>query len=211
MLVSEGSSWRLVPEGGVFVARGWSRIYWKSGMRGAEFGGVILGREECPLLWTSDGVVLRLRPDGPGLPTTNDGPSIMAFFSECLMRLRVEATAPGDEALDKVAQAVRAQPAADWRLDEAARLAGYSPSQFARLWKRQLGSSFSESVIAERTKKACEILSETTLEVGQVAVYAGFADAQALRRALMEGTGFKPADFRKPNPDDGEPIARRRL
>lgn len=210
VLVSEGSSWTLVPDGGAFVARGWSRIHWKSGARGAEFGHVTLAREDCPLLWTADGVELRVRADGTGLPPTNDGPAIVAFFSECLMRLKTEPSPTGDEALSKVLAAVRAQPTGDWRLERAARLAGYSPSQFARLWKREVGCSFAEHVVAERTMKACEILSETTLEVGQVAVYAGFPDAQSLRRALMEETGFKPADFRKPNPDDGEPIARRR-
>jgi len=89
-------------------------------------------------------------------------------------------------------------------LDEIAETFRFSRRHTTRLFRRCTGSTIAEYHEKLRIRAACELLSETTLPVGEIAARVGFESGSALAKATKRVLGKSPTQLR------GEPISSRR-
>ncbi len=78
----------------------------------------------------------------------------------------------------------------------AARLAGMSPAQFTRLFKRAAGMTFVAYLTHIRVAEAARLLKGGTLTISEIASRVGFADQSYLDRRFKKAFGATPRDFR---------------
>lgn len=82
-------------------------------------------------------------------------------------------------------------------LPELARSVGYSPSHFSRLFKRVIGQSPSAYLIQQRVERARQMLSESSLTIGQIADALGYRDIYFFSRQFKSMTGQSPSAYRR--------------
>lgn len=73
----------------------------------------------------------------------------------------------------------------------------YTPAYFSRLFKKQTGYTFTEYLLLCRCERACTLLRETDLRVGDIAAEVGFSDRTKFFKAFAQHTGTTPLKFRK--------------
>lgn len=86
-------------------------------------------------------------------------------------------------AVHRVQDAIAAQPAQDWKLEDAAAIAQMSPRHLSRLFNEQAGMSLADYTNRVRIALAGELLKQTRLDIEDVAERAGFASPRQFRRA----------------------------
>lgn len=111
------------------------------------------------------------------------------------------------DALMSIAEKVRHDPAAYWPVPEAAKVAGYSPYHFSRVFKSTVGFGFQEFVDRCRTENALEHLRTSRRPVDDIAEECGFGQPQALRKSLRDYLSIVPSDLR--NLEEPEPLRNR--
>jgi transcriptional regulator GlxA family with amidase domain len=82
-------------------------------------------------------------------------------------------------------------------LAEVARVAGFAPRHFTRLFKRAQSTTFEAYLKKLRIQRAKELLEGTDLSVERVAELAGFAVRPHFHRAFRALAGTTPAAFRE--------------
>lgn len=82
-------------------------------------------------------------------------------------------------------------------LDSLARLAGLSPTHFARVFRKQFGVSPVSLVIEKRIAVACSLLTHSTMPVKQVSEAVGYEDPYYFSRLFHRRTGMSPTDYRE--------------
>lgn len=86
-------------------------------------------------------------------------------------------------------------------LDEAARLAGRSPSTVTRMFKRVTGRSFKQYQTDRRMKQAALMLENSpSRPVTEIARLAGYDDPLYFSRVFHKYHGCSPTMYRKPEP-----------
>ena len=86
-------------------------------------------------------------------------------------------------AVHKVQDAITENPAAHWQLGKLARVAGASSRHLTRLFHEYAGMSVTEYKNNLRVALARQMLSQTEMDMEQVAEKAGFGSARQMRRA----------------------------
>lgn len=110
-------------------------------------------------------------------------------------RASVEADARGGlhpRRLGRVFELVEAGLATGPSLVEMADVAGLSPFHFAREFKREVGMSPHQFLVARRLERAHELLRRGDRTVGDIAQAVGFADQSHLTRAFRARYGTTP-------------------
>lgn len=102
-----------------------------------------------------------------------------------------------DTRLQDVVEFVRAQPRRRPSLEEAAAVAGLSPSHLSRLFSVQIGTSFRAFVLQARLERAYSLLSETTMTVTEVAKALGYPDIYLFSRQFRRRYGQSPSKVRR--------------
>ncbi|WP_313885933.1 helix-turn-helix domain-containing protein [Fodinicola feengrottensis] len=74
---------------------------------------------------------------------------------------------------------------------------GVSERTFARRFVAETGVSPLQWLLAERVRRAAELLERTDLSVDRVATRCGFADAGVLRTHFRRQIGTTPAAYRR--------------
>ncbi|RSL16613.1 AraC family transcriptional regulator with amidase-like domain [Edaphobacter aggregans] len=92
--------------------------------------------------------------------------------------------------------AMIADPAKGWTLGALARIAGASSRHLTRLFQEYAGMSISDYKNGLRVALARELISQTNLDMEQVAERAGFGSTRQLRRAWGRLYGTAPRDAR---------------
>jgi len=82
-------------------------------------------------------------------------------------------------------------------LEETAAWAGYSKNYFCRLLKKSTGKTYTELLNAVRIERACQMLVQTELPVGEIAVDIGYGTVKHFYRVFREITGVTPQQYRK--------------
>ncbi len=72
-----------------------------------------------------------------------------------------------------------------------------SPAYLSALFKKELGTNFSDYVTEFRIEKAKVMLKRTGMNVNEIAYKTGFADARYFSRVFKEKVGIKPSEYRK--------------
>ncbi len=85
----------------------------------------------------------------------------------------------------------------DLKMDEVARLHGFSASAFSREFKRYTGRTFSQVLSDRRLDYARSLLQGTRLSVTQVSSAAGFRSFSYFFHWFKSQTGSSPAEYRK--------------
>lgn len=92
---------------------------------------------------------------------------------------------------------LRTRPHEPWRLDTLARLTSMSPNHLAKLFRDQVGMPPHQYLLRERLTLAQELLRNTELTVGEVALESGFGSSQRFAKAFRNHYGCTASEFRE--------------
>ena len=82
-------------------------------------------------------------------------------------------------------------------LEETARKLFVSEEYLSAQFKKETGSTFTETVRKYRIEKVKELLVETHLKMNQIAELAGYSDPKYMSRVFKEDVGMLPTEYRK--------------
>jgi len=82
------------------------------------------------------------------------------------------------------------------RLDDLARKFGFSRRNFARLWRKEFGSSPGRSLKELRFGEACRLLSSTDLTISEIATQLGYSEATNFVAAFRQCADCTPLAYR---------------
>lgn len=82
-------------------------------------------------------------------------------------------------------------------LDDLARRAGQSVSQYSKLFKERTGQSAMAYFAQLKVRKACELLDETTMSVKEIAGELGYQDPYYFSRLFKKIQGCAPTAYRE--------------
>ncbi|HHY82988.1 MAG TPA: helix-turn-helix domain-containing protein [Clostridiales bacterium] len=81
-------------------------------------------------------------------------------------------------------------------LNKFAELLNYHPSYLSRVFKQEMGISFSDYLTGIRVEKAKELLQQNDLKISAIATMLGFEDASYFTRFFKKNTGMAPLEYR---------------
>lgn len=82
-------------------------------------------------------------------------------------------------------------------LEDVSAMAGFNPTYFSSLFKKETGSSFLEYLSGVRMDEAKRLLRETGIPVAAVCESVGYSDVKYFTKAFIKYTGLKPNEYRK--------------
>jgi AraC family transcriptional regulator len=103
----------------------------------------------------------------------------------------------GAEPLRRVTEFAHEHLASSLTLRTLARVADYSPFQFARLFRATTGWSPHQFVLSLRLERACRLLRQPDAKVADVALATGFFDQAHLTNVFRKSFGLTPLAFAK--------------
>ncbi|MBB5723681.1 AraC-like DNA-binding protein [Loktanella ponticola] len=83
------------------------------------------------------------------------------------------------------------------RLSAAARLVDMTEPTFSRFFKRNMKSTFVEYVRKLRVAKACELLSDTSLQITDICYESGYQNLSNFNRRFLAEKGVPPTKYRQ--------------
>jgi AraC family transcriptional regulator len=98
--------------------------------------------------------------------------------------------------LGKVMELIHERLASNLTLKEMAACAGYSPFQFARLFKATTGMAPHSCVLRSRLQRACRLLREGKTSQADVALATGFYDQPHFANVFRRAFGVTPGAFK---------------
>jgi len=109
-------------------------------------------------------------------------------------------------AVHRAQDAVTADPAANWTVEDLAEIAGTSPRHLSRLFNEHAGMSVPSYVGQVRVVLAADLVRHSTLDLESVAHRAGFASTRQMRRVWAQFHAEPPSRLRR-QPDQPAPYA----
>lgn len=92
---------------------------------------------------------------------------------------------------------VHSRPSRRVSLEEAARVCGFSPAHFHKVFRGTLGVTFGRFALHSRLHQTAHLLLHTTQPIDAIARQTGFADGSHLHRAFVKTYQCTPADYRR--------------
>ena len=105
--------------------------------------------------------------------------------------------AGGDPRIAAVHQAVLEDPGQPWSVATMASQAHLSRSQLTRGFKAATGRAPMQCVLEARMARACNLLRETRLQIGEIADLLGYRDIYYFSRQFKEMIGVPPSAYRR--------------
>jgi AraC-like DNA-binding protein len=81
--------------------------------------------------------------------------------------------------------------------DEAAKISGYTPTYFSRMFKRLSNMTFSEYLNYIKVEKAVSLIKEKKMSVTEISSHCGFSTIRNFNRVFKTVTGFTPSTLPK--------------
>ncbi len=72
-----------------------------------------------------------------------------------------------------------------------------SSAYFCRIFREELGHTFTEHLIQMRMNKVCELLADPTLKISEIALEAGFTDMKYFYKLFKRYYHMKPTTYRE--------------
>lgn len=104
-----------------------------------------------------------------------------------------------DEKLEAIRRDIYKNPGQDWSIPQIAAELCVSVSHFQRLYKTRYGISCTQEIFMSRMEYAKQLLLETALPAGEIAVMCGFNNYEYFSRAFAKYACVSPARFRAEN------------
>jgi AraC-like DNA-binding protein len=83
------------------------------------------------------------------------------------------------------------------RMSDVARVAGFAPSHFSRLFKQRHGATFERYVLVRRLDRAKELLRNTDMSIERISHQSGFGSPLYFYEAFRRAVGTTPSAFRR--------------
>ncbi|GAB2458671.1 AraC family transcriptional regulator [Comamonas humi] len=110
------------------------------------------------------------------------------------------AAALRDPAINRVLSRLHAAPGHGWDVEELARLAGQSRSNFSQRFIHVVGETPMRYLTRWRMQLAADLLASSNLQIVQVAEQAGYSSQAAFGRAFQRHYGVSPSAYRMQRP-----------
>ncbi len=101
------------------------------------------------------------------------------------------------EITEQIAAAVAEHYKEPLTLSDLAKQMNYSLPYLSRRFKEENGVGFSRYLQRYRVARACRLLSDTRMSVGEVAEAVGYHDSKSFAQLFKQETGLSPIRFRK--------------
>ena len=101
-----------------------------------------------------------------------------------------------DAALDRIRRDIFADPAREWSLPEIAAELSLSESHFRRLYKQRFGVACTKDIWASRMEYAKQLLLETELTAGEIALRCGYQSYEHFSRSFVRYACVSPNKYR---------------
>ena len=82
-------------------------------------------------------------------------------------------------------------------LESVCEVAGFSPSYFSALFKKETGEGFAKYLTRVRMEKAKELLQQTNLPVSEICAQVGYSDLKHFTQNFKKETNLNPGQYRK--------------
>ena len=82
-------------------------------------------------------------------------------------------------------------------LEGVCEVAGFSPSYFSALFKKETGEGFAKYLTRVRMEKAKELLQQTNLPVSEICAQVGYSDLKHFTQNFKKETNLNPGQYRK--------------
>jgi transcriptional regulator GlxA family with amidase domain len=99
--------------------------------------------------------------------------------------------------MNAVLEYVREHYADPIKVEELARLANLSPSQFERRFKKVFQITPTKHILNVRIRAACNLLSSTNDTIAAIALESGFYDHSHFAHNFMRVMGVSPSTYRE--------------
>lgn len=120
--------------------------------------------------------------------------SILGRFMRLAFTLK---TVKHATAIKRALKFIREHYASEFSLTEAAEAAGLSSAYFSKVFKAELGESFSEHVNRLRIERAVILLTSTGLSLVEIAGQVGFEDQSYFTKVFKRIIGISPGRYRE--------------
>jgi AraC-like DNA-binding protein len=117
--------------------------------------------------------------------------------SDLAQAIERPAAARHDRGLRRALEYLDQQYARPVRLAHVARLAGFTPTYFSRLFRMRQGTTFEGYLSGIRIERARQLLTSTALSVTRVAQLCGFNSPEYFSRAFRRALGSTPLEHRR--------------
>lgn len=102
-----------------------------------------------------------------------------------------------DSALERVLSYIQDNYQKELSLTNLSKVIFLSPDYFSRIFKEQVGCTFSEYILRMRMEKAKELLSETDMLISDLARQVGYSDPNYFSRIFGRTVGVSPSRYRQ--------------
>lgn len=99
-------------------------------------------------------------------------------------------------AIENVADSIRLDPGAHWRVADFSRRLKVTPDYFIRLFASIMGETPGEFIVRTRLDAACNLLHMSGISIGDIAQDLGFCDVHHFSRQFAARMGMNPTAFR---------------
>jgi AraC family transcriptional regulator of arabinose operon len=101
-----------------------------------------------------------------------------------------------DPRVQRVLELIASDPAQAISVDELARMVSLSPSRLAHVFRREVGDSIINVLVAMRLRQAARLLEFTDRPVGTIATDVGFSSPYYFSRQFRQRFGVPPTTYR---------------
>jgi AraC-like DNA-binding protein len=123
------------------------------------------------------------------------------YLQAMLLHLLDESLRPApsaiDLALDEIVRSIQHNPGRHWSVDELAQRAHLSRAQFGRRFRTATGMAPARFMIQARLDRARQLMQETDMTLGQIAIALGYADVAFFSRQYRRYAGSPPSALRR--------------
>lgn len=127
--------------------------------------------------------------------------SLLTDALNMLIRLIVEEAKRDAGAFNSQAyealQAIENDLAHKWKVAELAKIAGHTPSKFARAFRRMMNEPPIQYVIRRRMDEAKRQIQQSSLSIDEIAINLGYNDLSLFRELFRKRTGLFPESIRE--------------
>jgi two-component system response regulator YesN len=117
--------------------------------------------------------------------------------SEFERALRDPTQAKQDRGIGRALAFTREHAGESVSVAQVARVAGFAPDYFSRLFRREQGVTFRKYLQDLRLERAKQMLGDTALSVDQIQKLAGFRTRTHFHAAFKHAVGCTPIEFRR--------------